>query len=332
MSRVAVVHVFTEIKQLLNIVQTALPNTKVVDVSPLLSSNSESKVSKNQLSEVEILLADPKLISKSLHLFPALKWLHSTWAGVEVLMTEIDVKNPPNFLFTRSGDGFGPAITEYIIGYIIARERDFFGMMECQQKISWQTQEYLKFFNTSQVTIGILGVGQIGKHVAKTCKFLGMTTWGLVSSDAEDRKSQYPDIDYLCTSSNVGQLLSSCDYVCNILPSTQHTRGLLSGDVLAACKNRKTTFINVGRGDVIDDESLIKAIKSSWIDGAVLDVFNTEPLPPDSPLWTLPNVIITPHIASPSTPQSVSKAFLENLNQFSKGEKMKFEVNWTKNY
>ncbi|XP_014768643.1 glyoxylate/hydroxypyruvate reductase A [Octopus bimaculoides] len=331
MSRVAAVHILSEFKHLHSLVQNALPNIKVIDVEPLLTSDPENTVAKKQLSEIEVLLAEPLLAKRYFHLFSSLKWFQSTFAGVETL-TDIDPNNPPKFLLTRSGEGFGHSITDYVIGYIIAKERCFFDMKESQGNCSWDANKYSTLFVTSQLNIGILGVGEIGKHIAKTCKFLGMTTWGLVRSNTEERKTQYPEVDHLCTTSNLEHLLSNCDYICNILPSTKDTRGLLSGDVLAACKNRKTTFINVGRGDVIDDDSLVNALRSKWLDGAILDVFNTEPLPLDSLLWKMPNVIITPHIAGLSVPSVVCKIFQENFELFSEGKKLKFEVDWLKAY
>ena len=93
------------------------------------------------------------------------------------------------------------------------------------------------------------------------------------------------------------KFLQQCDYICNVLPSTPSTKGLLSGDILKNCKERKTVFINIGRGDVISCDSILNASNNQWTGGAILDVFEEEPLPSDSALWTHPQVTITPHIA-----------------------------------
>ena len=87
-------------------------------------------------------------------------------------------------------------------------------------------------------------------------------------------------------------LLKNCDYVINVLPSTEATRGLLNGDILANCSDKKSVFVNIGRGSIINETDLVKALKNNWISGAILDVFEEEPLSRDSKLWKLPQVIL----------------------------------------
>lgn len=105
---------------------------------------------------------------------------------------------------------------------------------------------------------------------------------------------------------NLHECLQKCDYLCNILPSTPSTVGLLSGNVLQSCKEKQTVLINVGRGDVVSEESLLKALDHKWIGGAILDVFEKEPLPKDSALWTHPQVTVTPHVSGFTTSNQVN--------------------------
>lgn len=161
----------------------------------------------------------------------------------------------------------------------------------------------MKYRSLSNLTLGILGLGDIGKEVAKYCKALGMTIWAMGRTE---RTELPPDVDHFRTQSGLKEVLESSDYICNILPSTPTTQNLLAGDVLEVCKSRQSVFINVGRGDVISEESLLKALKNGWIAGAVLDVFEKEPLPKDSELWDMPGVTITPHCAAVSFAEDVS--------------------------
>ena len=153
-----------------------------------------------------------------------------------------------------------------------------------------------------ELTVGILGLGDIGGQIAKSCKDLGMTVWGFGRREQENVPSS---VHQYRTKQNLPELLQACDFVCNVLPSTPSTKYFLSGNTFECCKVKKPVFINVGRGDVIDEKSLIHALEQGWLAGAVLDVFENEPLPKDSPLWDMPQVVITPHIASLSYPHEV---------------------------
>ena len=143
-----------------------------------------------------------------------------------------------------------------------------------------------------ELTVGVIGLGNIGSHIAQACKALGMTVWGLGRKELDKPP---PCVDHYRSTGGLTELLQSCDYVCNVLPSTPSSRHLLSGTVLENCKERKAVFINVGRGDVIDEGSLVQALEKGWLSGAIVDVFEKEPLPKDSPLWDMPGVVITPH-------------------------------------
>ena len=161
-----------------------------------------------------------------------------------------------------------------------------------------------KYRLMSKISIGILGIGDIGKEVAKACKSLGMTVWGVGRQEKAERPVF---VDHYKTLSSLPEVLQSCDYVCNILPSTPTTKYLLSGNMLeSAGKDNHPVFINIGRGDIIDEKSLVHALNQGWISGAILDVFETEPLPKESALWNMHQVIITPHMAALSFPEEVS--------------------------
>lgn len=119
-------------------------------------------------------------------------------------------------------------------------------------------------------------------------KTLGANVWGISRTIPEER------IDYLDehkTMDSLSQVLRSCDYIINVMPSTDATRGLLNGDVLKNCENKKTVFLNIGRGSIVAEADLVNALERKWIGGAILDVFEEEPLPKGSKLWNMPQVI-----------------------------------------
>lgn len=155
----------------------------------------------------------------------------------------------------------------------------------------------------SELSIAILGFGDIGKVVGKRCKDFGMKVYGMMSRMPGEK----PDcVDECFTSVDLNIFLEKADYVCNILPITSETNDMLSGGVLKHCANKQSVLINIGRGNVVADGEIVHALNNGWLRGAVLDVFRSEPLPSDSMLWKLPNVIITPHVSGITRDNDVS--------------------------
>ncbi|KAL5013597.1 hypothetical protein ScPMuIL_007867 [Solemya velum] len=173
----------------------------------------------------------------------------------------------------------------------------------------------------STLTVGLLGCGGIGKIVAEHCKAMGMTVWGMTRTPVDESR-RCDAVDVYRTTDRLPELLAVCDYVVNILPSTKETTDLLSGGILSNCRERKSYFINIGRGDVVSEDSLVEAINKNWISGAALDVCKEEPLPQESRLWSLPNVLVTPHVAwrSNTLVQDHASAFAENYKRFIEGD------------
>lgn len=275
-----------------------------------LQSTGLTEADVHKLQEnAEILLCDPGVLSKIFYTSKSLKWAQTISAGVDILMKAIDHKKPlPCIEVTRTGEGFGEMMAEYVLAQMISMERKFLSIHEDQKMKQFNQSKYNRFRLLSSLRIGIIGAGQIGMEVAGKCKQMGMEVW-ILSRQMKENTSSF----HMQKSINqLPEFLRNCDYIFCALPNTSDTQGMLSGDILENCKERKSIFINVGRGNVIDDQTIEKAIRLNWIGGAILDVFNTEPLPEDSILWTLPNVVITPHVSGPSLPGQVAKAFLGN--------------------
>ncbi|XP_076366480.1 glyoxylate/hydroxypyruvate reductase A-like isoform X2 [Tachypleus tridentatus] len=232
--------------------------------------------------------------------------------GMEPLIQFMDPQKPePPFAVTRYADmNVGNLLAEYVVGQLINNERKFYQNWESQKQKTWDFHKR-EYRILSELTIGIFGAGNLGSTVAKFLKQRGATVLGLVRSTPKTGKS---DFDKLVI--DFSEILPDCDYICNLLPSTPHTKGLLNGEVLKMCQ-KKPFFINVGRGDVISEEDLIHALNQGWILGGTLDVFIEEPLPTSSPLWNRPEV---------------AKFFFENYQRFMTGKELMCKFSWTRRY
>ncbi|KAL3852442.1 hypothetical protein ACJMK2_016079 [Sinanodonta woodiana] len=326
------VFVASTVKGLAAAVRILLPKVEVIDVD-VDSKVAYEMVNRQKLEEnAEILLADVPVIADIMYTNKRLTWAQSTWAGIDAIQKRLDPnKAVPSFNLTRTGGAFGCLMAEYVLGYIITRERHILEVFQEQQKRNWTNAEFKIYRPLSQLRIGILGVGEIGKEIARSCKTFGMSVWGFTRTRPIGEK-MCSAVDTYKSGEELPELLQSCDYICNVLPSTKDTQNLLSGNTLSRCQEKRSIFINIGRGTVIDDASLINALRKNWIGGAILDVFNTEPLPADSPLWSLPNVIITPHISGTSLPLPVAEAFAANYTLYKEGKPLKFLYSWEHGY
>ncbi|XP_062507179.1 glyoxylate/hydroxypyruvate reductase A-like [Corticium candelabrum] len=335
--RVAVVTVLRGFMEIdFNEAPFQIPGIYVQKIIPNTVSDSSLFNLREMLDGAEIVIGDPALIGPHWYnMPPSVKWIQSTWAGVDYLCKNFVTpsKPSPQFAFTRLGSGFDVPMAEYTLGQIIAMERHFHHYChdQAEKKWVWIECEYGGHRKLEDLTVGILGAGIIGQTIAKYCKSLGMKVCGLVRREIPVDQLRSPFIDEYYLTHSLPDLLQCCDYICNVLPSTEATRNLLSDNVLSSCKP-KARFINIGRGDVINDESLLEALRQGWIDYAVLDVFNTEPLPRDSPLWNHPRVTITPHIAAESAPSLIMETFKENLELYRQGRELKYQVDWTQGY
>lgn len=270
-----------------------------------------------KLKNVEILVTDTHILKEMIYDLPKMKLVQLTSAGVENLVAGINKSRPfPQYSILRAGC-FGALMAEYVVAGIINFERGLYRYFKLQEDKQWDSVISLDFRTLSDLQIGILGAGVIGEEIAKALSQFGAAVSAFARrsrSREEVKRSSFQDIIVDLTS-----LLEDCHYLVNALPSTPNTVGLLDGDVLKQCKN-SPVFINVGRGNIISESSLLQALDKKWISGAILDVFDVEPLPKSSPLWTTPNVIITPHMSGPSRPNEVTKGFIKNFDNYLEGK------------
>ena len=196
-----------------------------------------------------------------------------------------------------------------------------------QKKLFINFSALIEYRKLEDISIGLIGYGDIAKEIARTCKFFDMK----VFATKRNLTQKEENLDELFTIENIDKMMSKVDYLINIVPSTSKTKYMLSKEKLKNCKNG-CVFINIGRGDVINEESILNALDSNWIEKAILDVFELEPLPKESKLWDHEKVVITPHISGVTFAKDISHLFIENLKLFEKNETLKFVVDWNEKY
>ena len=290
-----------------------LPQLKIV-----AASGAEEALS--LVTDCNIILGEPGLIDAVLSAANQLEWLQSSWAGVD-LLCHSDLRQ--DYVLTGVKGIFGSLISEYVMTYLFALERRIFDMRDNQLEKHWQPMPYRL---AKDVTLGIVGLGSIGRHVAQVAQCYGLRIIGL------NRGGKPCDgVEKVFTSENQDQFLAQSDYVVLTLPDTPQTRHFINADMLAMMKS-SATLINVGRGSIINEPDLVTALQQGQIASAVLDVFETEPLPKDSLLWSLPNVFVTPHFAAASFPEDVVAIFVENYDRFIQHKPLMHVIDFKRGY
>ncbi|HUM25861.1 MAG TPA: D-2-hydroxyacid dehydrogenase [Anaerolineales bacterium] len=271
-------------------------------------------------NDVDIAIGEPTRLKAALAYLPGLKWAQSLWAGVEPLL---DPALRRDYVLTNARGVFGGLMSEYVLGYLLAHERRIFQMAEDQKNKHWNDSDTGTLRGK---TIGLLGVGSIGADVARTAKFFGMTVRGYTfSSEASS------DVDKYYHGTDLLEFAKGLDYLVNILPNTKDTHKIINADLLAALPPH-ALVINVGRGPAVDEAALLEALTNHKIAGAVLDVYEKEPLPQDHPFWSTPNLHMTFHTAALSLPEDLTRIFIENYNLYNEGKPLKYQVDFEKGY
>ena len=270
--------------------------------------------------DVDIAFGEPRLIRTVLGDLPNLKWVQSIWAGVEPLL---DPSLRRDYILTNARGVFGGLMTEYVMGYLLAHERKIFQYHEDQKVKKWKESNPGTLRGKS---IGLLGVGSIGADLAHAAKFFGMKVRGYTKA-SED----CPHVDQYFHGQDLIPFAQGLDYLVSVLPNTSETRKIVNADLLNALPSH-SIFINVGRGAAVDESALLNALTQNRIAGAVLDVFEKEPLPTDHPFWTTPNLLMTYHTAAQSHPEDIVKVFFENYELFNAGKPLKYQVDFERQY
>ena len=260
-----------------------------------------------------------------------LKWIHSTATAVHALMS--DELRASDIVVTNARDVHGPVVAEHAMALVFALAKRLPQAMRYQQQKHWAQEDIWSASPRPRelkgATMTIVGLGGIGRPLAKMASALGMHVIGV--RDHPERSCEC--VEAIHGFDKLNEALSEADFVALALPVTPKTHHLLNAARLARLRP-DAYLINVGRGVLIDEEALVNALQKRSFAGAALDVTEREPLPPNSPLWQMDNVFITPHIAG-LTEQMWERhyaAFTENLRRFLKNEPLLWIVDKRKGY
>jgi phosphoglycerate dehydrogenase-like enzyme len=252
----------------------------------------------------------------------ALKWMHVFNAGVDhPIYTEMLARGVR--LTTSSGSTAEP-IAHTAITALLMLARNFPRWLEGQSKRTWNPMRVPNMpRDLNEQRVLILGLGQIGNEIARLARALGMH----VTAVRRSAKTPADDVDALYPPAQLATLLPTTDWLIIACPLTGETRGMIDAALIAKLPTG-ARIINIARGEIIDEAALVAALQSGHVAGAYLDVFEKEPLAPESPLWALPNVFVTPHnsAAASGNQQRVNAIFFDNLRRWQRGAALVNEV------
>lgn len=240
-----------------------------------------------------------------------LEWIHVAAAGVDTLM--FDELADSDVVVTNARGVFDRPIAEFVLGAVLAFAKGLHRSYELQLERTWQHRETLTVAGSTAL---VVGTGAIGREIARLLRAAGMEVRGAGRTARESD----PDFGWVVPSSDLVRHVPWADHVVVVAPLTAQTRGLVDKEVLAAMKPT-AHLVNVGRGPIVDEEALVAALHDGRIAGASLDVFETEPLPADHPLWNAPGAVVTPHMSGDAVGwlDTLAKQFADNAQRWFDG-------------
>lgn len=263
------------------------------------------------VEKMDILLAF-RISDKMLQRASKLQWAQSLATGVDYIINNPSL--PKEVLITSTRGIHGPQMSEMAFLLMLSLSRNFPQMVRNQNIGIWERWPGKLLFHKK---VGILGLGVIGEEIARKCKAFGMTVYGV-----DIIRKERDVVDHFFAPEELLKAVTDIDYFIVVAPYTPQTYRIINKEVLFAMKP-SAFFINIGRGELVDEDALIEALNSKKIAGAALDAFVREPLPPEHPFWKVKNLIITPHVggASDIYADQALPIFEENLRRFLKGER-----------
>jgi phosphoglycerate dehydrogenase-like enzyme len=255
------------------------------------------------------------LIREVFLMSPHVRWVHSRSAGLErTLFPELIASD---VVMTNGSGVFSPSLGEFALAAILYFAKDFRRMIRNQMAGAWEPFDVLPI---SGKTIGIVGYGDIGRAVAARVRPLGMNVLAIKRRVSKQNSADPLANQIFGAEERIG-VLSRCDYIVVAAPLNAETRGLIGPAEFAAMKPG-AVIINVGRGPVIEENAMIKALSEGTIKGAALDVFDEEPLPEGHPFYEMENVLLCPHCAdhTPDWLDNAMRFFIDQFERFRSGE------------
>ena len=266
----------------------------------------------------------PTTLHRVLDAAPLLRWHHAPNAGVNHILTPKYLKR--DLILTNGSGVHGIPIAEFVIAYLLAYSKRLPSLYKLQNEHDWQRG--LPIQELFEKTLLIIGAGGIGQEIAVRAKAFGMSILG-----SSRHPKPLPNFDKVVGANEWKELLPEADFVVIATPLTPETKGMIDVDTLRLFRP-DSYLINIARGAIVDESALTKALQAGWIAGAALDTVFTEPLPTESPLWTLPNIFITPHCSgnSPRVKERTLALFLDNFNRYHQGKPLRNVVDKTAGY
>jgi phosphoglycerate dehydrogenase-like enzyme len=305
-------------------IRAAAPGARLVSVSL-------EGLADGPLDDVEVMLRGPvpaTTFDRLLARCPELRWVHSATAGVERVLTPAAARR--GLLITNARGVFSRPIAEYVLMMMLAVVRRLPQLLELQRERTWQP---LAAQEMRDMTVGIVGLGSIGKAVATLASAFGSRVIATRRMGPGEMPTAPDGIEHVLPHDRLPELLADSDFVVLALPLTATTDRLMDANRLGMMKPG-AWLINVARGRLVDERALVRALRDGHIGGAVLDTILEEPLPATSPLWSTPNLIITPH-TSWSSGRVLDRSialFCENLERYRDGEPLINAVDPTVGY
>lgn len=311
-------------------ITTINPKINLRDVSGFANAEKRGDFSSREqfdahLAEAEIIYGPgpPKnVIARA----PKLKWIQTTDAGVDDFL-DSDIIGSSVIVTNTSGItaiSIGECVLEMMLMFVKKMPLCF----QLKQERQWKTFSLTVLHSK---TVGIVGLGSIGRQVARLSKVFGMRVLATRRSTRSATRTR--NVDILFSQDQLPQLLSDSDFVVLALPLTPETNNLIGEEELLTMKPT-AYLINIGRGNIVDETALTRALEENWIAGAGLDVFVTEPLPVESRLWELPNVVFSPHVAGEIEDYDLqaTRLFADNLRRYLSGKRLRNVVDKKRGY
>ncbi len=250
---------------------------------------------------------------------PNLRWYQQWWAGIDWMMKYPEAIER-DFILTNASGVHAVAISEQVFAFLLAFARGLPAAQRAQQTKGWVQARGEALFELADKTLVQIGVGAIGSRVVRLAAAFEMRVIGVRRNPLVDLWG----VEKMVGPDQLAEVVPEADFVSAVIPMTRETQGLIDKRVFERMKPN-AYFVNIGRGGVVNEADLIDALQRGSIAGAGLDVFETEPLPEDSPLWEMDNVLITAHYggATPRYQERAMAIFLDNLRRYQAGETLR---------
>jgi phosphoglycerate dehydrogenase-like enzyme len=267
---------------------------------------------------------NPRRVRQLLDATPKLRWYHTVSAGVENMpLPELAQRG---IVLTNNSGSYDIQIAEHLLAFVLAASRQLHRYRDSQRMSEWKDEPHQEL---RDATIVVYGMGSIGGEIARLAIAVGMRVIGVRRTAGRPE----PGVERVVAADRLADVVGEADYLAIAAPLTPATRGAISREVISRMKPT-AWILNIARGAIVDEPAMVEALQAKRIGGAALDVFTTEPLPKESPLWTLENVIVTPHNSgsSPRAGERTLALFAENLRRYKSGETLINRVDYEAGY